>query len=886
MAVLRNVRRLLAVLILGGLLGCHQDQHPPPDHNDRSGAVDTAAQLDQLEQLGNIAYDHPERFIHDPDSFLNQLTTLPVTAEGKEMYVWLLLNIGYALRESGNVPGSTRYYEMALEYIDDNRLPEPDFVDYIAKPLGNLYTQLGDLQRALYIHERAIDTSKQRGKEQQLPSLYTNLAVAYQQLGWPERVLDACKSGLQYVSDRDANAGLLYNILANCYQTLGQLDTARYYNQLAIHHFTRKRPVGDTLIWYTSALYQGCSLNEAQDRLDDALQQINSAILLTEQHFPGSKQRERAKYRYARGNLRFVYGDYIGAHKDFRDALQLFGDTTAPTHYPDYTFTEILWGLARVYAQQDADSAIQYYRRAIENAFYTQQLIVSDASHYQNSAWNRRLLDEAMGQLWAAFQSTNSQSTHQALVETMCWVTELSKGRQLLHEINRTGQWISDEGNTTRRSLQYLFQALATERNPTERQRLQDEADRLTFQFQLAEDHLAQSFHPPDFTAFIAQLTAHSDSTMWVSYFTSPESDGYYMAFTAGKAIAGQLPADALQAIQRFSDRYFGMTPTAYDNDPSRYRDEATRLAVLLLPALPAGGGRMVLSPDGPLLKLPFDALMEGDQFIGQRFTLNYTYTFLLNTSPKETISPPENTHRNLPLHVFAKSQYSGEELPDIPFVNQEVAYLSGTFGAAVYQDADASDTVLFGSLENGGLIHIAAHAVANGIDEPYIAFDQPVTLSKLQYTRATAPLVFLSACQTAAGELLRGEGVESLNRAFLSKGVRGVIASYWPVDDETTAVLARLFYDALTRTHEPALALAEAKRDYIASAPISAQNPWYWSSLQFTGVSVPTYLQKKSRWQYGLYVGLALTAIGCIAWSLQRRSKKHPPDRKYKKAN
>ncbi len=842
--------------------------------------MDTAAQLDQLEQLGNIAYDHPERFIHDPDSFLNQLATLPVTAEGKEMYAWLLLNIGYALRENGHVPGSTRYYEMALEYIDDNRLTEPDFVDYIAKPLGNLYTQLGDLQRALYIHERAISTSKSRGKEQQLPSLYTNLAVVYQQLGWTDHALDACKSGLRYVSDRDANAGLLYNILANCYQTLGELDTARYYNQLAIHRFTRKRPVGDTLIWYASALYQGCSLNEAQDRLDDALRQINSAILLTDQYFPDSKQRERAKYRYARGNLRFVYGDYIGAHQDFRNALQLFGDTAAPIHYPDYTFTEILWGLARVYAQQDADSATLYYRRAIENAYYTQQLIVSDASHYQNSAWNRRLLDEAMGQLWASFQSTDSLPTRQALAETMCWVTELSKGRQLLHEINRTGQWTSDEGNKVRRSLQYLFQTLATERDPAERQRLQDEIDRLTFQFQLAEEHFAQSFLPPDFAAFIARLTTLPDSTMWVSYFTSPESDGYYMAFIAGKAIAHQLPADSLQAIVRFSNRYFGTSPTAYDNDPSGYRDEATRLTALLLPVLPATGGRMVLSPDGPLLKLPFDALVEGDQFIGQRFTLNYTYTFLLNTSPRET------TNRNLPLHVFAKSQYSGGELPDIPFVNREVAYLSRTFGAAIYRDTAASDAVLFGSLEGGGLIHIAAHAVANGTDEPYIAFDQPVTLAKLQYTRATAPLVFLSACQTAAGELLRGEGVESLNRAFLSKGVRGVIASYWPVDDETTAILAGLFYDALSRTHEPALALAEAKRDYIASASVSAQNPWYWSSLQFTGVSVPTYLQKKSRWQYGLYVGLALTAIGCIAWSLQRRSKKHPPDRKHKKTN
>ncbi len=868
MAILKRIWGILAILLLGGLLGCQRPQQPPSEDGSRGDLIDTAAQLDQLEQLGNIAYDHPERFIHNPDSFLNQLTVLPVTAEGREMYAWLLLNIGYALRESGNILGSTRYYEMALEYVDQNGLREPDFVSYIAKPLGNLYTQIGDLQRALYIHKRAINTSKQRGENKQLSALYTNLAVAYQQLGWLDSVLNACKSGLSYANGGDANAALLYNILANSHQELGQSDTARHYNQLAIQQFAEKQPVGDTLIWYTSALYQGCALDEAQDRLDRALQRIDHAIALTERHFPASKQRERAKYHYARGNLRFIYGDYNGAQCDFGNALQLFGDTAAPIHYPDYTFTEALWGMARVYAQRDADSAHHYYRRAIENAFYAQQLIVSDASHYQHSAWNRQLLHEAMDQLWGAFEKAEQPDARKPLAETMCWITELSKGRQLLHEINRTSQWAANDGDVTRGQLQYLFQAIATERDPAERRRLQDEADRLTFQFQLAEGHLGRSFTPPDFGAFTTRLAALSDSIVWVSYVTSPESDGYYMAFTKGKAVAHRLPSDSLRAMQDFVTRYFSSGPTAYDNDPTRYAAEATRLATLLLPPLPNGVGQLILSPDGPLLTLPFDALMQGTQFLGQAFTVNYTYTFLLDNGQRKT------EDRDHPLHIFAKSRYSDGNLPDIPFVDHEVAYLSRAFRTAVYWDTEASDSTLFRSLESGGVIHIAAHAVADGPNGPYIAFDQPITLDKLRYIRATSPWVFLSACQTASGEVLQGEGVESLNRAFLGKGVQGVIASYWSVDDETTAMLTHLFYDALTRTRQPALALAEAKRKYVASASPSARNPWYWSSLQFTGVSVPTELQRKSRWPYGLS-GLALTAIGCAVWMLLRRPKR-----------
>ena len=50
--------------------------------------------------------------------------------------------------------------------------------------------------------------------------------------------------------------------------------------------------------------------------------------------------------------------------------------------------------------------------------------------------------------------------------------------------------------------------------------------------------------------------------------------------------------------------------------------------------------------------------------------------------------------------------------------------------------------------------------------------------------------IVVLSACQTASGAILGGEGVLSLARAFFEAGAHAVIGSRWPIRDEDAASL------------------------------------------------------------------------------------------------
>ena len=92
--------------------------------------------------------------------------------------------------------------------------------------------------------------------------------------------------------------------------------------------------------------------------------------------------------------------------------------------------------------------------------------------------------------------------------------------------------------------------------------------------------------------------------------------------------------------------------------------------------------------------------------------------------------------------------------------------------------------------------------------------------------------LVVLSACGTAGGREVRGEGLRGPARAFLSSGVASVVATAWPVEDRAAAEQMRRFYHHLGRGLPVDEALALVKRERIAAG----HPPLDWASFQLFG--------------------------------------------------
>jgi CHAT domain-containing protein len=97
------------------------------------------------------------------------------------------------------------------------------------------------------------------------------------------------------------------------------------------------------------------------------------------------------------------------------------------------------------------------------------------------------------------------------------------------------------------------------------------------------------------------------------------------------------------------------------------------------------------------------------------------------------------------------------------------------------------------------------------------------------------ADLVVLSACQTAVGKQIRGEGLIAFTRGFMYAGAQRVVASLWKVDDAPTAALMAEFYDQmLTKKLAPAAALRAAQ---IKLSHMPAwREPYYWAGFELQG--------------------------------------------------
>ena len=162
--------------------------------------------------------------------------------------------------------------------------------------------------------------------------------------------------------------------------------------------------------------------------------------------------------------------------------------------------------------------------------------------------------------------------------------------------------------------------------------------------------------------------------------------------------------------------------------------------------------------------------------------------------------------------------------------------------------DFDASRAAAMSpELSEYRVVHFATHGVFDNdnpglsglilslFDEAGRAQDGFVRLRDIYNLRLPADLVVLSACDTALGRQVKGEGLVGMVRGFFHAGALRVVASLWKVDDEATgALMSRLYVEMLKEQRSPAAALREAQlamwRDHRWRAP------YHWAAFALQG--------------------------------------------------
>jgi len=139
---------------------------------------------------------------------------------------------------------------------------------------------------------------------------------------------------------------------------------------------------------------------------------------------------------------------------------------------------------------------------------------------------------------------------------------------------------------------------------------------------------------------------------------------------------------------------------------------------------------------------------------------------------------------------------------------------------------------------------------------------DGKLFISELYNMNLNADLAVLSACNTGAGNLEKGEGLINVSRAFTYAGVPSTVTSLWKVPDQETSQIMISFYRYLKEGKPKNEALQMAKLDYLTNTKDNAlKHPYYWAGFVVSG-DIEPISNSNSLWIYGLGILLLLGLI------------------------
>jgi CHAT domain-containing protein len=352
----------------------------------------------------------------------------------------------------------------------------------------------------------------------------------------------------------------------------------------------------------------------------------------------------------------------------------------------------------------------------------------------------------------------------------------------------------------------------------------------------------------------------------------------HYAAYVVRKS--GPPVGRDLGEARVIDDMFDGLRRALRDPARADVKERARAIDERVMRPLRASFGdanRLLISPDGPLNLVPFEALVdEHGCYLIQHYAISYL------TSGRDLLRMQvPRTSRSNPVVVadpiFGEPATGAE--PPIYFAPiggtaAEARAIKALFPETTVLTGRLASKATIQHLEAPRILHIASHGFflqgeANGDQAPPAAnsgtrsitgsrnianplLRSGLALAGANLTRADhadgiltaleasgldlwgTKLVTLSACDTGVGEVRNGEGVYGLRRAFVLAGAETLVMTLWPVSDSITREPMAAYYAGLRAGLGRGDALREAKLAMLKRS--DRQHPFYWASFIQSG--------------------------------------------------
>ncbi|MGH9458824.1 MAG: CHAT domain-containing protein [Thermoanaerobaculia bacterium] len=314
-----------------------------------------------------------------------------------------------------------------------------------------------------------------------------------------------------------------------------------------------------------------------------------------------------------------------------------------------------------------------------------------------------------------------------------------------------------------------------------------------------------------------------------------------------------------------------GLSAGALEDLQRQLASTAAEIAAAVLAPIASRieGKRLLIVPDGALLYVPFAALPAPGS--SEPMIARHEIVHLPSATALEALRRDPNEANGGGIAIFADAVFETTDprvdLPDgagpaaarggpfpytrLRFSRREAEAIETSAAGRTMLRAFGFDaakaTLLDSDLGDYDILHFATHGdidtekpelsglVLSLYDERGRNLDGFLRLHEIYNLELDASLVVLSACSTALGKEVHGEGLIGLTRGFMYAGADRVLATTWNVADRATAILMSRFYDELLGERErPAAALRAAQLSLLAEPRWS--DPHYWAAFSLQG--------------------------------------------------
>ncbi len=795
---------------------------------------------------------------------------------------------------------SAEYYYDKAQTIAHYWQEDLDEIERLYNSLGAMYFTLGNYKQSHNFFQKALAITHQKYPDNQEMRVYfkNNLAVASSKANNYDKAIEEYQDLLQY----GVASYSLYNNLGRVYGKKGNVDSAVFYLKKAtgsadistqITSFNNlgrtymEAQQSDTALSYFQRALSICAANSFSKNSDLAETYINIANTLEKQN---SWQEALQYYQRAIVSLTYDFEDSTGSANptEYRKVISLL-----------HLF-EIFQGKGRTFFQyyqqsQDIDrlkSALACYQDAINLAKYIQKSYDTDDAKLFFIEHIYPVFEEALAPVYALYQHTGEEQ-YAAAGLAIAEAGKASVLSEILKDLDIKTAGVVDarlinEEKRLKQKITSLRIKLAQSDDSVQNQAYQETITDMEIDLAQAvkalqkdEKYYRLKYQADSLNIRAIQRQAIGTDAAALEYVTS--EDFLYIFLITEDEIAlrrvALTPAfqEALTQVQAHLYHY-------REGERYKQQDAVALYRVLMQPyeEVLASVERLIIIPDGMLSYIPFEILSKDtapDRYLIRDFTFNYAYSASLLLDAIQ--------HRDVKLAntILAMAPFAGKDKGNIrsngfnPLAasREEVEKIGGS----IYLEDKATKRLFLSLAGSYGILHLATHASVDSENplQSYIAFYPNQGESDAGYRLYTqelynlkldsVKLVILSACEAGGGQLVNGEGIISLARAFAYAGCPNIVTTLWKAADRSAAQITTSMHDYLREGYTKDEALRLAKIDYLNSDihPLM-KAPFYWANFIFIGDPAPIYTSYSFIW----YIAIGVITVLGLLWVFRKK--------------